>query len=65
MCTRAGSRDIPADAPSLEELLTIIRDLTANPTNTVIYELWVAARTDEKLRDTLREVMTAYAAQDL
>ena len=37
--------------------------MTADPTNTVIYELAVAARTDEKLRDTLREVMTAYIAK--
>ncbi len=51
---------IPADKPALEEMLTIISDLTGNPTNTVIHELWVAARTDESLRDTLREVMTAY-----
>ena len=41
-------------------MLTIISDLTGNPTNTVIHELGVAARTDESLRDTLREVMTAY-----
>ena len=54
---------IPADASPLEELLKITRDLTANPTNIVIHELWVAARTDEKLRATLREAMTAYAAQ--
>ena len=37
--------------------------MTGNPTNTVIYELMVAARTDEKLRDTLREVMAAYIAK--
>jgi AcrR family transcriptional regulator len=55
--------DIPSDRPAIEEILAIIRDLTGNPTNTVIYELMVAARTDEKLRDTLREVMTAYVAK--
>ena len=43
--------------------MPIIRDLTGNSTNTVIYELMVAARTDEKLRDTLREVMTTYVAK--
>jgi AcrR family transcriptional regulator len=55
--------DIPSDRPAIEEILAIIRDLTGNPTNTVIYELMVAARTDEKLRGTLREVMTAYVAK--
>ena len=55
--------DIPSDRPAIEEVLAIIRDLTGNSTNTVIYELMVAARTDEKLRDTLREVMTTYVAK--
>ena len=53
---------IPADRPALEEMLTIISDITGNPINAVIHELWMAARTDEMLRDTLREAMTAYAA---
>ena len=55
--------EIPAGKPSLEESLTILRDVTANPTNTVIHELAVAARTDEKLRETLRDVMTVYTAK--
>jgi AcrR family transcriptional regulator len=55
--------DIPADRPAIEGVLAIIRDVTANDTNTVIYELMVAARTDDKLRETLREVMTAYIAK--
>jgi AcrR family transcriptional regulator len=55
--------DIPADRPAIEGVLAIIRDVTANDTNTVIYELMVAARTDEKLRNTLRKVMTAYIAK--
>jgi AcrR family transcriptional regulator len=54
---------IPADKPTLEEALTIVRDVTASPTNTVIYELAVAARTDDKLRETLREVMAMYMAE--
>jgi AcrR family transcriptional regulator len=54
--------EIPADKPALEAALTIMRDLTGNPTNTVMYELMVAARTDEKLRATLQEVLTEYAA---
>ncbi len=55
--------EIPARKPSLEEALSILRDLTASPNNTVIQELAVAARTDEKLRETLRDVMTAYFAK--
>ena len=54
---------IPPDASAVEALLTVLNDLTGNRTNTVIHELWMAARTDDKLRDALREVMTAYAAE--
>ena len=36
-------------------------DVTANATNTVLVELLVAARTDEKLRATLQEVLAEYA----
>ena len=57
--------EIPADKPALEEALTILRDITGDPTNTVIHELMVAARTDEKLRDTLRDVMAAVHREDL
>jgi AcrR family transcriptional regulator len=53
---------IPADQPALEAVLTILRDVTGNSTNTVVYELLVAARTDEKLRATLQDVLTEYAA---
>jgi AcrR family transcriptional regulator len=55
--------EIPADTSTLEQALTIIRDLSANSTNTVLYELAVAARTDEKLRNALQEVMTEYLAK--
>jgi AcrR family transcriptional regulator len=54
--------EIPADKPALEAALTILRDVTGNATNTVMYELLVAARTDEKLRATLQHVLTEYAA---
>jgi AcrR family transcriptional regulator len=54
--------EIPASQPALEAALTILRDVTGNPTNTVMYELLVAARTDEKLKATLQEVLTEYAA---
>jgi AcrR family transcriptional regulator len=54
--------EIPAGKPALQAALTIMRDITGNPTNAVMYELMVAARTDEKLRTTLQEVLTEYAA---
>jgi AcrR family transcriptional regulator len=54
--------EIPADKPALQAALTIMRDVTGNSTNAVMYELMVAARTDEKLRTTLQEVLTEYAA---
>ena len=55
--------EIPADRPALEAALTILRDLTTTPTNAVLYELMVAARTDEKLNAHLREVLAEYAAK--
>ncbi|MBU8812916.1 TetR/AcrR family transcriptional regulator [Mycolicibacterium goodii] len=54
--------EIPAEQPPLQAVLTILRDVTGNDTNTVMYELLIAARTDEKLRATLQEVLTEYAA---
>jgi AcrR family transcriptional regulator len=54
--------EIPADQPALEAVLVILRDVTGNATNAVMYELLVAARTDEKLRPTLQNVLTEYAA---
>jgi AcrR family transcriptional regulator len=55
--------DVPDGTPSLEQGLTILRDVTAHPINTVLYELAVAARTDEKLRETMRDVMAVYMAK--
>jgi AcrR family transcriptional regulator len=54
--------EIPASEPALQAALTILRDVTGNPTNAVMYELLIAARTDEKLKATLQEVLTEYAA---
>jgi AcrR family transcriptional regulator len=54
---------IPAEKPTSEAVLTILRDVTGNPTNTVMYELLVAARTDEKLRTTLQDVLNEYATR--
>lgn len=52
--------DLPPDKPLLEAVLTILRDLTSNSTNAVLYELLIAARTDEKLRAPLRDVLSQY-----
>ena len=46
-------------------VLTILRDITATSTNAVLYELMVAARTDEKLRATLQHVLEQYRAKIL
>ncbi|MGB3333478.1 MAG: TetR/AcrR family transcriptional regulator [Mycobacterium sp.] len=55
--------EIPADGSALEAVLTLLRDLTANSNNAVVYELLIAARTDEKLRYTLSEVLDEYGAK--
>ena len=55
--------EIPADRPALEDVLTILRDVTGNDTNAVLYELMVAARTDAALRATLQDVLTEYATK--
>jgi AcrR family transcriptional regulator len=58
-----GVAEIPADQPALEAALAILRDITSGPANAVMYELLVAARTDEKLRDTLQHELGSYAAK--
>ncbi len=55
-----GISAMPADRPALEAALTILRDITSSPTNAVLYELMVAARTDEKLNAHLRDVLRQY-----
>lgn len=55
--------EIPADRPALPAALTILRDITAGSTNAVLYELMVAARTDEKLKETLQNVLGPYSAK--
>jgi AcrR family transcriptional regulator len=57
--------EIPPDRPALAAVLTILRDVTATSTNAVLYELMVAARTDENLRATLKRVLEAYRAKIL
>lgn len=55
--------EIPADQPALDAMLTILRDLTRSSTHAVMYELMIAARTDEKLRGTLQDVLIEYGAK--
>lgn len=55
--------EIPADRPALPAALKILRDITAGSTNAVLYELMVAARTDEKLMETLQNVLGQYSAK--
>src|ERR1700758_4285471 len=47
----------------LEAVLAILRDITSGPTNAVFYELVIAARTDEKLRDAMQCELAQYAAK--
>lgn len=54
---------IPTGEPALPAVLTVLRDITGNDTNAVLYELMIAARTDEKLRVTLQDVFTEYSAK--
>jgi AcrR family transcriptional regulator len=55
--------EMPSDTPGLEAALTILRDITSNSTNAVLYELMIAARTDAKLNATLQSVLEQYAAK--
>ena len=57
--------EIAADRPALEAALTILRDITGGSTNAVLYELMIAARTDEKLNARLRDVLAQYTAKIL
>ncbi len=54
---------MPASRPALEAALALLRDITSSPTNAVVYELLVAARTDEKLRETLQHELGQYGAK--
>jgi AcrR family transcriptional regulator len=54
---------IPSDRPAMEAGLTILRDITSSSTNAVLYELMIAARTDEKLNATLQNVLEQYTTK--
>jgi AcrR family transcriptional regulator len=53
--------EIPSDQPALEGALIALRDVSGNSTNSVMYELMIAARTDDKLRATLQVALAEYA----
>lgn len=55
--------EIPSDRPALEAGLGILRDITGGPTNAVLYELMIAARTDAKLNATLQHVLEQYSSR--
>jgi AcrR family transcriptional regulator len=55
--------EIPSNTAGLEAALTILWDVTSNSTNAVLYELMIAARTDEMLNATLQSVLEQYAAK--
>lgn len=57
--------EIPPEAPGLETVLMILRDITSGPRNAVLYELLIAARTDEKLKATLQDELGEYAEKIL
>jgi AcrR family transcriptional regulator len=55
--------EIPGDRPALEAYLAILRDVTSGPTNAVLYEMLIAARTDETLKVTMQRELGQYAAK--
>ena len=57
--------EIPTAQPAFEGVLHAMRDVTRNDVNVVMYELLIAARTDEKLRATLQEVLKEYSSRIL
>lgn len=54
---------IPDSQPAMTGVLQVLQDITRNSTNAVLYELMVAARTDEKLHGTLQDVLSEYSAK--
>jgi AcrR family transcriptional regulator len=57
--------EIPPDRPAMASALAILRDITSSSTNAVMYELMIAARTDEKLRAHLSDVLEEYTQKIL
>jgi AcrR family transcriptional regulator len=46
-----------------KQIAEILRDITSSSTNAVLYELMIAARTDEKLNATLQNVLEQYTSK--
>lgn len=59
---RAQIEQIGEDA-SIEDAMAMMRALKEESLNAVLYELMVAARTDEQLRDTLQIAVADYGVQ--
>ncbi|MCV7419567.1 TetR/AcrR family transcriptional regulator [Mycobacterium yunnanensis] len=55
--------EIPATQAALDGVLHAMREVTGNDTNVVMYELLIAARTDERLSATLRRVLQEYSSR--
>ncbi|WP_338772884.1 TetR/AcrR family transcriptional regulator [Nocardia vulneris] len=56
---------IPATERGVETVLRLQYELAGNSVNTAIYELQLAARTDEKLREGLQPALFAYGVRIL
>jgi AcrR family transcriptional regulator len=55
--------EIPTGEPALPAVLAVLSEVTGNDTNAVLFELMIAARTDEKLRTTLQHVLAEYGTK--
>jgi AcrR family transcriptional regulator len=55
--------EIPSEADALEPALAIMGDVIGNRTHSVMRELEIAARTDEKLKETLTIVLEQIGAK--
>ncbi|MGW4245174.1 TetR/AcrR family transcriptional regulator [Nocardia sp. NPDC004722] len=53
-------RELATQDSDLEAALRVVREVAGNATNTVLYELMIAARTDEQLRDALQPALVEY-----
>lgn len=58
---RAGDRLVEFEG--VMAVMAVMRSLKEEPINAVLYELMVAARTDEQLRETLQVAVAEYGAQ--
>lgn len=59
----ARFHELAAQDSDLEAALRVIREVAGNTTNTVLYELMIAARTDEQLRNALQPALVEYGTK--